>query len=715
MTDTATAFPLLLTDGPEHPANDALGFQPHADRLAAMLLKQQFPDASFVVGIEGEWGEGKSTFINCLKQRFAALKQDQGEILPDVVEFNPWWFDNPEKTASNLLEAIINGRHQSNEDVIKALESLLAGLNHISPSLEKLASSPLVITGLFGINAIFADKNAVWIGASVAACAAFLLHIGLQRLASQRAGAESLSGLKQKAVAALKSEKMRGQKQIVIIDDLDRLSHQEIREVFRAVKGVLDLPNIIYIIAYDRAIVASALDEVHKGRGEAYLEKIVQLPYRLPKPTEEKLESYNKNALFGSGAVSAVVPDPFEAEASFRYISQAFLKLPRDVKRLQASMCTFALVPESIRMDPLDFMFLEALRMKQRVLWLALTQAVLDADGYVTVAEGATDREAARLDWLRAKMPTLEKAEDQITAAVRFFTGWTLSGDGRVCRAQTTQRLSWLSKPLQNVTDSYTWLDEVAVLQSMVHAYLQLQQEEGQYSNQQIEKFLLATSAREYEAALPPPPHGRFLYEAAGYLEHQTPAGFVLERHLTAMAASLEQEFQSNGHPFPGQLSRLLLRYFSVERATRRDLSSEGVKLLISWLPRDAPMLVTQLLFSYEPLFQPLKPFVIRHYLEGELGELLALPIPSLVLDVLFALVEGEEGLRAAWVASLPTELAEADTQLLSALFSSPGGQEKLAHSWLTSCQPFVDLVRQLPRPESGPAPWAAFLQKATV
>ena len=65
MTDTQAALPLLLADTPAKAEEDLLGFQPHADRLAAMLLKQQFPDASFVVGIEGEWGEGKSSFINC--------------------------------------------------------------------------------------------------------------------------------------------------------------------------------------------------------------------------------------------------------------------------------------------------------------------------------------------------------------------------------------------------------------------------------------------------------------------------------------------------------------------------------------------------------------------------------------------------------------------------------------------------------------------------
>ncbi len=687
MTDTAIDLPQLLTDAPA--TEDLLGFKPHAERLAALIQKQIPDKASFVIGIEGEWGEGKSSFINLLKDAFPAEKTD--ETRPTIVDFNPWWFEGSDQLLRHFFDELLGQIDRSGRWTASARKFMhgLASLLDGGGKAVQLLPAPGVMEA----------------GKAAEKAGELLRVLGTEKTKS----AQVLKASSAHVLADLSF------KTIVFIDDLDRLPAREIVELFRVIKAVADLPNIVYIIAYDRAIVASALDEVHKARGEAYLEKIVQLPYRLPKPTKDKLERYNKNALLGSGAVSSVVPDQFDAEVSFRYISQAFLKLPRDVKRLQASMCTFGLVPEAIRMDPLDFMFLEALRLKQRVLWLALTNAVLDADGYVTVAEGATDREAARLDWLRAKMPTLEKTEDPITDAVRFFTGWTLTGDGQECRAQTTQRLSWLSKPLQNITDAYTWLDEIAVLQSMVHAYLQLQQDEGQYSNQQIEKFLLATSSREYEAALPSPPHGRFLYEAAGYLEHQTPEGFVLEHHLTAMAASLEQEFQRKGHVWPAPLIRLLMRYFCVVRANSRDLSSKGLELFVSWLSGEAPMLVTLLAFSREPSFQALKTDVVRHYLEGELGELLALPNPQLATDVLFALAEGDEDLLAAWAARLPIALPETDMQRLSALFSLPSGQEKLAHSWLTSCQPFVDLVRQLPRLESSPAPWDAFLQKAIV
>lgn len=718
MTDTQAALPLLLADTPAKAEEDLLGFQPHADRLAAMLLKQQFPDASFVVGIEGEWGEGKSTFINCLKQRFEQAKQVHGEMPPAMVEFNPWWFENPEKTASNLLETIINGRDQNDKEAIKALEALLAALNHITPWLEKLASNPLVLTALFGANAVAMlanGKDVPWIGALVAAGLSLVLYIGTKWLARHRVRSESLVGLKQKAAAALKSEKMKGQKQIVIIDDLDRLSHEEIREVFRAVKGVLDLPNIIYVIAYDRAIVASALEGVHPGRGEAYLEKIVQLPYRLPKPTEEKLESYNKSALFGSGVVPAVVPEKLEAEMSFRYISQAFFKLPRDVKRLQGSLCAFGLVPETIRMDPLDFMFLEALRIKEHVLWLQLTSAMLEAHSYMNVAEGTEKRDVARKDWLRKRLPALIGAEVPVADAIRFFTGWVLDGNADICRDQSAQRLSRLSTTVHLVQGSHDWQVEIDVLLDMVHSYLQQQQDKKQFSNEKIRRYLMAGSVSELAMAQPGHLLGRFLYEAENFLNHGQFADFDYERHLRVVAMALEQEIHVNHQMEPSYWLRLLYRHVSLTRHLPEIQQFQPLAFIEKLLAGGAPLLITWLTFSSYTDWHVYRERVIAHHMMHGLADLLILPDPVVVASVLKGMGDTDQEGQQLWNARLPSCLDEDASSALQRLFEVQGSRAMLDSCWLTASPPFVALLRQLPRPESGPVPWDAFLQKATV
>ena len=78
---------------------------------------------------------------------------------------------------------------------------------------------------------------------------------------------------------------------IVIIDDLDRLSSDEIIAVFQLVKSLADFPYMIYLLSFDRDVVVKALADVQKGDGQAYLEKIIQMPFEMPRVNEQDIEA----------------------------------------------------------------------------------------------------------------------------------------------------------------------------------------------------------------------------------------------------------------------------------------------------------------------------------------------------------------------------------------------------------------------------------------
>ncbi len=48
---------------------------------------------------------------------------------------------------------------------------------------------------------------------------------------------------------------------VVVIDDIDRLTTPEIREIFKLVRLTASFPNIVYVLAFDRARVEQALTE----------------------------------------------------------------------------------------------------------------------------------------------------------------------------------------------------------------------------------------------------------------------------------------------------------------------------------------------------------------------------------------------------------------------------------------------------------------------
>ena len=73
--------------------------------------------------------------------------------------------------------------------------------------------------------------------------------------------------------------------------DIDRLTEDEVAELFGVVKGLADFPNTIYVLAFDREQVANALSGRTAEAGFDYLEKIVQVPFELPLPERESLHA----------------------------------------------------------------------------------------------------------------------------------------------------------------------------------------------------------------------------------------------------------------------------------------------------------------------------------------------------------------------------------------------------------------------------------------
>ncbi len=79
----------LSADRPIQKLNeDRLDRRGFAEALAKSVTGWSGED-SLVIGVYGEWGSGKSSVKNLLKDATSQLQSDKR---PDVVEFNPWQF-----------------------------------------------------------------------------------------------------------------------------------------------------------------------------------------------------------------------------------------------------------------------------------------------------------------------------------------------------------------------------------------------------------------------------------------------------------------------------------------------------------------------------------------------------------------------------------------------------------------------------------------------
>lgn len=343
--------PQFSDDNPkENPwTEDRLGFTPFAKRLADSILEVDAPNG-YVIGLQGAWGSGKSTALNFVQ---AIIKKHNDEIEEGkkpihVIDFRPW---------------IVSGHQDLIESFFKIVTEQLAD--------QKDAWSKRRKAGLRALrkNVDPVVDAAAAIGSILAPGAGTLAGIGI-KLASEAAKKGGASKIDEwLAEPSLQSayEKLReriidqDEKILVIIDDLDRLNREEIRAIMQMVKTLGRLPNVVYLLAYDKNIVWPALDDIKpRSEGEpSFAEKIIQQEVQLPKP--------RKNDLLGMlDAEIGFLTAPTEQTERWLHIVmdgvQRWIKYPRDVARLSnAVKFTWPAIEGEI--DPQDVLAIEGIRL----------------------------------------------------------------------------------------------------------------------------------------------------------------------------------------------------------------------------------------------------------------------------------------------------------------------------------------------------------------
>lgn len=233
----------VTADNPiQKPEDDVLGRAKVARSFAEQVLSLDVTEG-VVVGVLGPWGSGKTSFVNLAR----AHLEDVGVA---VLDFNPWMFSGAEQLVESFFVEL------------SAQLKLRPGLAEVGKDLEDYGET---FSGMSWLPLV-----GPWIerGRVATKILAKILQRRKEGVGGRRAKVE-------KALAALDKPL------IVVLDDIDRLTTSEIRDIFKLVRLTANFPNIIYIVAFDRIRVEEALAE--QGiPGRDYLEKILQVGVDLP-------------------------------------------------------------------------------------------------------------------------------------------------------------------------------------------------------------------------------------------------------------------------------------------------------------------------------------------------------------------------------------------------------------------------------------------------
>ena len=301
------------------PKEDRLGYSHFAEIMAKSICKLA-PLEGFVIAIYGSWGSGKSTMLNFIIYYLNELPKDDQ---PVIIKFNPWWFSNREALIRNFfsqLQLVLTKAGISNEEIA----------NKIADLSDLASEVPLPYF-----------SNAKFIAKLV------------------RPKQKDIDELKE---AISKSLREQNKKILVIIDDIDRLTADEIREIFRLVKAVANFPSIIYLLSFDKEVAVKALSQLQHTSGEAYLNKIVQAPFQLPIPEEGSLSNMLRDKL--NAILDGTPRDLIDETHTYNVYQNGLIRIistPRDVVRFTNSLnLTYPSLKGEV--NPMDFIAIEALR-----------------------------------------------------------------------------------------------------------------------------------------------------------------------------------------------------------------------------------------------------------------------------------------------------------------------------------------------------------------
>ncbi len=437
----STASEVLGSDTPvKLPSQDAFGYAPFAASIAKTAVGTPSPNG-LVLAVHGPWGSGKSSLLNFIRHDLLDLPPSRR---PLIISFNPWMFDDDKALIGQFL-AQFAVQLPPDSKALAAVRNLLADYSSaLGTGIATLAHLPFLKFPLEWLFKLFRTKK------------------------------KDIPEIKAEIAEKLREENKRI---VFFIDDIDRLDASEMASVFKAVKALADFPNVVYILAFDPALVARSIGASLNLDGAAYLEKIVPAPFALPAISKPKLRKRLHEEINRIIKTPSLSPEDEKrwARIYLRGLDR-FVSKPRDIVRISNALTvTYAAVVGEV--NEIDFIALEFIRVFEPSLYALIRD---NPEHFVAVRIGILESPSKAMrafhdGWLK-EIPDRER--DGVQSLVRELF---------------PQLDSLLANTFHSAEAYQRWRNERRICASEnFDLYFQLSLQEGELSNLEVQRFLAA-------------------------------------------------------------------------------------------------------------------------------------------------------------------------------------------------------------------------------
>ncbi|WP_284285984.1 KAP family P-loop NTPase fold protein [Alicyclobacillus fastidiosus] len=425
----------------KNPELDKLDYATYAKHVAESIVSNA-PGEGIVFAVNGKWGTGKSTFLEFIKTNVKAA-----ETAPIIIEFNPWWFSDKDSLIRGFFDTFSDELSKETDCPWRLIEDLKVLCN--------------LITSI---------KLPSWYGRI-----ASVLNWTLSQFRND--------------VPTLKSQiknaiQRYNKKFLIVMDDLDRLTSDEVIEVIRLIKAIADFPNVMYLLAFDKEEASKAIGHRLNIDGHTYLEKIIQVPIDLPVLMSDDLSNMFISSL--QAFLSRMPSVNFSNERWNDIYHQGIRNLitkPRDISRIMNAL-RVNYPPIMNEVDLVDFIFIEVIRL----LYPSLYEVLRNNPNRFTGIEEGHNKQSAQVfheEWLKK----FEEDKKEILRSVMELVFPRL-------------RSVW-SNYVYSDQDEVQWRKDLRIC-SMEHypIYFKFGVPTNQISNEEIRTLLAFTDSIEFEQAL---------------------------------------------------------------------------------------------------------------------------------------------------------------------------------------------------------------------
>lgn len=252
---------------------DLIGIGDLVDQVIATITHENLDPVT--VGVNAPWGGGKTTVLQLVQSKL----EDRDNIVPVFV--SPWEYDATTDPKTALIEEVLAALRDLAKDDHTKFGSVLKKLGELRQRIDVTKAAKL------------ATKSALTLT---------LPDIGqlMDVLRAEEGGSVpiSLQGFRREFAELVSDEELSNvERVVVLVDDLDRALPDTVVESLEAIKLFLSVEKMAFVIAADERNVANSIRQHLQAVGQRtdadkYLEKIIQIPFRVPAPTLQGTAEY---------------------------------------------------------------------------------------------------------------------------------------------------------------------------------------------------------------------------------------------------------------------------------------------------------------------------------------------------------------------------------------------------------------------------------------